>query len=211
VRHGESEHHIRRLTGGWTDTSLTALGHEQAALVAARLRDELAPHEIRLFTSDLVRAVETAEHIATAFGVTPKPDQRLREHNNGEAVGLTMDEAAARWPGVWDSPWLIDHRPFPGSETGREFYERAGALIDELDMYGPAPVIVSHGGTIICLIARWLRLSPEALEPIGFAVHATAICVLQTDRHGDRILERLNDVSHLDSRHGRRRLGDLVG
>ena len=32
VRHGQSEHHVRGLTGGWTDTPLTALGHGQRRL-----------------------------------------------------------------------------------------------------------------------------------------------------------------------------------
>jgi probable phosphoglycerate mutase len=198
VRHAESEHHIQRLTGGWTDTPLTLRGHEQSALLAARLRDEFAGAEVALFTSDFLRAAQTAQHIADALGVPPNPDQRLREHNNGEAAGLTMQEAAARWPAAWETPWRIDDRPFPGSETGREFYARVGAFIDDLDLDPVAiPIVVSHGAAIDCLVASWLRLTPEALEPIGFSAHPTAISVLSTDRHGNRIVERLNDASPL--------------
>ena len=101
-------------------------------------------------------------------------------------------------------------RPFPGAETGREFYERAGSFIDTLSADGPLPVVVSHGGTIICMVARWLRLTPEALEPIGFSTHTASITVLQSDAHGDRIVERLNDVAHLAGIEGWVGLGDLV-
>src|SRR5262245_40086353 len=130
VRHAESEHHLRRLTGGWTQTPLTSLGHEQARRLAARLRDELGDTPVRVFTSDLVRSRQTAEHIATAFGVEVIEDQRLREHNNGVAIDLTLSEAKERFPGVYDRPWGLDFRPFEGSETGREFFDRVGTFLD---------------------------------------------------------------------------------
>jgi broad specificity phosphatase PhoE len=210
VRHAQSEHHVRGLSGGWTETPLTALGHEQSERVAARLKAELGGTPIRLFTSDLLRCQETARHITVALGVEAVADARLREHNNGAAVDLTMSEVRQRFPGVFDSPWALDFRPFPGSETGREFYERAGAFIDTLPGKGPLPVVVSHGGTLICLVARWLNLTPEALEPIGFAFHTAGITVLQTDRHGDRIVERLNDIAHLAGIEGWVGLGHFV-
>jgi broad specificity phosphatase PhoE len=210
LRHGQSEHHVRGLSGGWTQTPLTALGHEQSERAAARLKAELGEIPVRLFTSDLLRCQETARHIAAAFGVEAVPDARLREHNNGAAVDLTMTEVRERFPGVFDSPWPLDFRPFPGSETGREFYERAGAFIDTLPDKGPLPVVVSHGGTLICLVARWLGLTPEALEPVGFAFHTASITVLQTDRHGSRIVERLNDIAHVAGLDGWVGLGHLV-
>jgi probable phosphoglycerate mutase len=210
VRHAQSEHHVRGLSGGWTQTPLTAIGHEQSVRVAARLKAELGAIPIRLFTSDLLRCQETACHIAAAFGVEAVDDARLREHNNGAAVDLTMTEVRARFPGVFDAPWALDFRPFPGAETGREFYERAGAFIDTLPAEGPLPVVVSHGGTLTCLVARWLLLSPEALEPIGFAFHPVSITVLQTDRHGGPVVERLNDTAHVAGMDGWVGLGHLL-
>ena len=212
VRHAQSEHHVLRLTGGWTDTGLTALGHEQSRLLAARLRDELGPRPVRLFSSDLKRAMETAAHIGEAFGVEPVANARLRENNNGECAGLTIEEAKERWPDVWTKPASLDVQEFPGAETPREFYERAGAFIDDIVSHrdGAVPIIVTHGGTMVCLVARWLGLSAEVLEPIGFSAHTTGITVLQTDRHGGHIVERLNDTSHLAGLEGGVKLGDLL-
>jgi probable phosphoglycerate mutase len=198
VRHAQSEHHVRRLTGGWTDMPLTDLGHEQSRRLAARLKSELAGAPIALYTSDLRRAAETADHLAAALNAKPIADARLREHNNGEAVGMTLTEARERYAGVFDHAWSIDERPFPGSETGREFYARLSAFVDDLrDDDGRTPIVVSHGAAIICIIARWLRLTPEALEPIGFSSHTTGITTLTLDKYGCPQVERLNDIAHL--------------
>jgi probable phosphoglycerate mutase len=197
VRHAQSEHHVRGLTGGWTDTPLTELGHQQSRRLAARLKTELGNARVALYTSDLRRAAQTAEHIAAALRVDPIADVRLREHNNGEAVDMTMAEARERFPGVFDQPWLIDDRPFPGSESGREFYTRVSGFVDSLADDGRVPVVVSHGAAIVCLIAAWLMLTPEALEPIGFSAHTTSITCLTRDRHGGPTVERINDVAHL--------------
>jgi broad specificity phosphatase PhoE len=61
IRHGQSEHHIRGLTGGWTDMPLSQLGSVQARALAdycrQRLDSEPSPF---LFSSDLQRAAQTA-------------------------------------------------------------------------------------------------------------------------------------------------------
>ncbi|HEY8171959.1 MAG TPA: histidine phosphatase family protein, partial [Dehalococcoidia bacterium] len=121
----------------------------------------------------------------------------LREHNNGEAANMSFVEAQERFPDVFDQPWLIDDRPFPGSESGREFYARVGAFFDDLSADGRVHIAVSHGAAIVCLIARWLMLTPESLEPIGFSAHTTGITCLTRDRFGGPVIERMNDVAHL--------------
>lgn len=209
VRHAESEHHLLRLTGGWTDTPLTERGHEQSRLVAARLAAELAGHTVSVYSSDLQRAKQTAAHIADAVGANVTLDKRLREHNNGAAAGLTIDEAKKRWPGKWGLAVPLDESAYDGAETPRHFYDRAGAFIDEIAHDGTVPVVVSHGGTIVCLVARWLGLSAEVLNPIGFSAHTTSITVLSRDENGRR-LDVLNDTAHLSGEHGRVTLGELV-
>jgi len=201
VRHAESEHHVRRLSGGWTDTPLTALGHEQAHRVARRLKAELGDSPIRLLTSDLLRTQNTARHIAEAFQVEPVLDQRLREFNNGEAANLTQAEVERRWPRV-PGPMGLDERPWPGCETWREFYLRAGNFLDSLDLEGPTPVLVTHGGTVFVLVAHWLGLPPELMNVVNFSAHVTSVTVLRRPSNGLREIERLNDVAHLAGMEG---------
>jgi probable phosphoglycerate mutase len=196
IRHAQSEHHVKGLSGGWTDTPLTELGHQQARTAANRLRSELAGVPIRLFSSDLLRTRETAQHIADAFHVTPNLDWRLREFNNGEAANLTLAEAHRRFPDR-PGPWPADHRQWPGGETWREFHRRAGAFIDELDLDGPLAIVVTHGGTLDTMAARWLLVDEEKVSHVGFASSVTGMTVLQKDELGHRRVERMNDTAHL--------------
>lgn len=200
VRHAESEHHIKRLSGGWTDTPITEVGHRQAHRVAQRLRAELGEEPVRLFTSDLLRTQNTARHIADALGLEPVLDERLREFNNGEAANLTQDEVERRWPRAAGAMGL-DERPWPGCESWRDFYARAGGFLDSLDLDGPTPIIVTHGGTLHVLVSHWLGLPPELMKAVNFTAHVTSVTVLRV-WHGLREVERLNDVSHLAGMEG---------
>ena len=210
IRHGQSEHHILKLTGGWTDTPLTELGHEQARLAAARLKAELPDAAVRVLTSDLLRASETAAHIAAAFGVDVEIDERLREHNNGESVNMTIAEARARWPDARDM--RMHTRMAPGAETGAEFYARARAFMDDLNDDGGVPIIVTHGGTVRMLIAAWLRLSDDALDFVHFASHPTGIAVLLSwgEAGQERMIERVSDIAHLSGVDGWVSLRDVI-
>lgn len=210
VRHGQSEHHVRRLTGGWTDTPLTGLGHEQARLLAARLRAELPARNVRVIASDLSRAAQTAEHVATAFDVAVEFDQRLREHNNGESVNMTIDEARARWPDARDM--RMGERMVPGAETGAEFYARARSFIDEMEDDDVLPLVITHGGTIRMMAAAWLRMSDDALDYAHFASHPTGITTLIAwgDDRRERMVERANDIAHLAGVEGWMNLADVL-
>lgn len=201
IRHAESEHHVKRLSGGWTDTPITERGHRQARLLAERLKDELGETPVRLFTSDLLRTRETAGHIAAALAVEPVPDARLREFNNGEAANLTIDEALRRFPQP-PGPWGADYRGFPGGETWRELYTRAAAFLADLPDDGRLPLVVTHSGTTIGLVAGWLGLPAETTHQIGFSAHVTGVTVLQRDDHGYSRIERLNDIAHLAGSEG---------
>lgn len=207
IRHAESEHHVKRLSGGWTDTPITELGHQQAHRVAQRLKAELGEAPVRVVTSDLLRTRDTAQHIGDAFGIEPIADERLREFNNGEAANLSQEEVERRWPRPAGAMGL-DERPWPGCESWRDFYARAGAFLDALDLDGPTPILVTHGGTVHVLVSHWLGLSPELMKAVNFSAHVTSLTVLR-EWHGLREVERLNDVSHLAEMQGWVGLGAL--
>lgn len=82
VRHGEATHHTEHLTGGWTDSELTAAGRAQLQAVASKLACDFAgqSRNLRLLTSDLKRAVESAQILADKLGFTRlEPYEFLRE------------------------------------------------------------------------------------------------------------------------------------
>ena len=131
VRHGEATHHTEHLTGGWTDSELTAAGKVQLQAVASKLAKDFAgqSRDLRILTSDLKRAEESARIIAARLGISKlEPYEFLREKNNGQAAGLTETAAKALYQ---QPPTLkeLHHRNYPGGETrqsrfgaeGREF------------------------------------------------------------------------------------------
>src|SRR5882724_5938902 len=94
LRHAQSEHHIQGLTGGWTDTPLTFHGIDQAQALAERCQQFLADEPLlSIYSSDLLRASQTAGYVSAALGRECHLESGLREINNGVAVGLTMEEA----------------------------------------------------------------------------------------------------------------------
>jgi broad specificity phosphatase PhoE len=69
--------------------------------------------------------------------------------------------------------------------------------VDELKPFEGTIVVVTHGASMECVIGRWLGLSPEAVASMGFAVYPASITELTRDRFARPLLERMNDVAHL--------------
>jgi probable phosphoglycerate mutase len=196
VRHGEAEHNVSDLTGGWTDSGLTPLGERQAAAVAERLARELKGTDVRLLSSDLKRARQTAEAIAEALGVEAAYSTDLREFNNGVAANKRREEVQELYVEPGDS--LLDWQPYPGAETWRRFHLRVASYMDKVMEAQDKPfLIICHGGTVVQIVSWWLRLPIETLNWVNFHSYPTGITVLTETKWGERLLERLNDTSHL--------------
>ncbi len=196
IRHGQSEHHLKDLTGGWTDTGLTELGRRQSAHLASRLKREIGDTPIKLYCSDLKRAFQTTEILGKEMGLTPNLAPQLREHNNGIAAGKTIQEAK-QYTLERTEPY-IDWQPYPQAETWRQFYLRVSCYMERLtENQEYALLIVTHGGTIINILAWWLKLEVDMLSEVSFDASPTSITVLRTNQWDERTIERLNDTAHL--------------
>lgn len=69
VRHGEPEHLVKGMVGGWTDLPLTDRGRKQIEITANRLKDLFESRIEIIYSSDLVRASESAKIIQERFDV----------------------------------------------------------------------------------------------------------------------------------------------
>jgi probable phosphoglycerate mutase len=160
VRHGQSEWNAAGLLQGQTpDVPLTELGHAQAAAAAAELA-ELRPGA--LLSSDLLRAVQTAEHCARATGLPLVTVPALREQGYGELEGRPSRE-------LWDVvDWTDPHWSAPGGESLAELHARVQAFVKELTAEPPADVIalVTHGDTIRAVQAVVAGLGADALPVV---------------------------------------------
>jgi 2,3-bisphosphoglycerate-dependent phosphoglycerate mutase len=138
---------------GWLDGRLSERGKILAAELGERRRSDKVS---AVYTSDLGRAVETAE---IAFGATDIPvfrEQRLRECDYGEMNGELRAVLDA------DGPQGLDER-HPGGESWRDAIERVKGFLDELTRTrdGERVVVIGH-------ISAWYAL--ESLSK-GLPVH----------------------------------------
>lgn len=194
IRHGESKHLSEDITGGWTDTSLTERGVAQANAVANRLQIVLEDHKFSLFSSDLLRASETAEIISNRFKKDIIYLRELRELNNGVAANLKNDEARK----IMSPPIepFEDWIPFDGSESWRMLYSRATKVLEHISsLEKERAVIVSHGNTLRCLISSWMGISLD--DRITYDLHTCSVTWLRVNRLGQKTIRKLNECGHL--------------
>ncbi len=203
IRHGEATHHTNKLTGGWTDSVLTEKGKYQLAAAAKKLARDFCGRDtkIRILASDLQRAAESAEIIAGAIGAEKAVEKYifLREKNNGQAAGMTEEEAKK----IYCRPATeqdLNHRNYPGGETRNEFYRRnIEGLLQHTDPEKENLIIVAHKGTIQNIIFYWLGMDMPQVAEKNFSVdiQPASISVLGINKWHEHTLFRLNDISHL--------------
>lgn len=144
VRHAQAEGNFLREFHGWTDSGITELGHQQAALAAKRLK------EIRmdvLYSSTMKRALETARYISKEKELPILRTDQLKEINGGAWEGVKFDQLPQRWPKEHDT-W--ENKPhlhqMPNGESVKEFQER---LIKEMES-----IIAANPGKTICIVTH---------------------------------------------------------
>lgn len=198
VRHAEPQEPEGGSGSHWTDTALSARGRRQAARVAARLKEELGDTRCGVYSSDLKRALETAEAIGEALGEGVHPVPALREFKDGLASGGT-EEALAMFGTEMTAP-MRDLQADPSGETWRAFHDRVASGMDRItrDQEGPI-VVVSHYGTTMNIVGWWLglTLTAEGDTPVSFDASLASVGVLRVNRQGKHTIERLNDTAHL--------------
>lgn len=188
IRHGETDWNTARRLQGHIDTPLNATGQRQAQATAALL----AGHGFQaLYTSDLLRARQTAAAAGTACGLQPQPEPRLRERHYGLFQGLTYDEAAVRHPEEYRRFHARDpHYAFAGGgESLTAFARRIGAALEDLARRhaGTAILVVTHGGVLD--IAHRLASRRPLASPRDFPIPNAALNWLEFTEAGWQVLE----------------------
>ena len=196
IRHGETEWNAAGREQGQLDSPLTARGLKQAEAIAGRLRRVSFS---ALYSSDLGRALHTAEIVARATGATIESDAGLRERHTGIFQGLTKEQMAAQYPSEY-SAYRADPYAYqvPGGESGQQRTERSVGVMNALaDRHADETIVaITHGGFLIGFFEHVLGLAPGNAwrfkrQNAAFNVFA------RTD--GVWSLETWNDTSHLDT------------
>ena len=90
IQHTQSIHHTNGMVGSWTDWKLSEEGILQAKKIGEKLKTELAEKKLVMYSSDLLRAKQTAEIVGGYLGLTPVLRTELRERNLGRCCGKSV-------------------------------------------------------------------------------------------------------------------------
>jgi probable phosphoglycerate mutase len=147
VRHGQTEYNAAQRLQGQCDSSLTALGVEQARRMGNHLKPLIDdPARWDIIASPLGRTVRTAEIIRETMGLDCeiRLDPRVQELHVGEWEGFHHHEIEAASPGIIGTPgWLLTA---PGGERYDDVAGRISSFIAEIDEAdGRRRIVVSHG------------------------------------------------------------------
>lgn len=203
IQHPQSEQHLNQMIGSWCDWELTKLGIKQANNIGKHLSAEINANEYCLFSSDLLRAQQTAEIVASYLKAKPIYTEALREFNLGEAIGHSKEWAKENlqcpvFPRTLDWAQNINDRPFNNAETKSEVWDRvSNFLTHTLQLTNENLIIVSHDGTLSILFAIWLGLDIHQLNQISLFGKTGGVSFLSEDDNGNRIIHRLNDMSYI--------------
>lgn len=154
LRHGRTAWNDIDRAQGHVDVELDDCGRAQAEAAATAL---VSWHPVRLWSSDLTRAQQTAAYLEKSTGLTAELDPRLREFDLGARSGLTRPEFAERYPREF-AAWLAGAEGplVPGEESRQEVADRVGPAVGEqLAALAPGQtgVAVLHGACLKVALA----------------------------------------------------------
>ena len=161
VRHGSTKlngAHGGERTRGWLPVPLTLQGMQEIAETADALGDLEGVDG--LYSSDLVRAVQSAQEIARVLGMELQPTEELRDWNLGDLAG---ERIASILP---QTHHLIDHpdEKAPGGESYNTFLERAVPFLTKLVESKKLNIAVAHN-RIITLLAALCKQEGDFPDP----------------------------------------------
>ncbi|MDI6827002.1 MAG: histidine phosphatase family protein, partial [Armatimonadota bacterium] len=199
ARHGEVDFNRANAYIGQTDLPLNDTGRRQAAMLA----DYLAEKNISaVYSSNLSRARETADILASRLGLVVNIVPELRELNYGEWEGVPETEVARRYGDLYrmylENPVNIK---IPGGEKVQDLIDRAWQAFLQIaeSCMDLNALVVAHkcvNRVLICLI---LGINPNNYRLIGQA--NAAINVIEIRRDGRLIVDKINDTCHVMADH----------
>jgi broad specificity phosphatase PhoE len=198
IRHGQSKGNAEGRFGGHTAVALSPRGHRQAQATAQALSSE---NLSAIYSSDLLRAVQTAEPLARLTGLPINKSDAFRERSVGVMEGLTFEEAASEHPEQYAA---LIRRDFEhvllGGESYRQMLDRAARQLDQAIEWhrGGNIAIFSHTGTI-CILTLHLMgaLDAPELRPVWITTANCAITRFELRMDGFVRVLVVNDTRHL--------------
>jgi len=195
VRHGQTHWNLQLIRQGDLDSPLTETGLAQARALGERLARETFT---ALYSSDLGRAVQTAQIIAEATGHKIVTDPRLRERHLGIFQGLNGDQLREKYPEEYRLHRTVGPSyVIPGGESVEQQVARNVDCLNEIakQHFGETIVVVTHGGVLSGLFRYTFSIPFNA--PRRFEFTNAGLNVFNYDE-GNWFLQTWGDLSHLN-------------
>ncbi len=164
VRHGESLGNAVHQLLGHTDLDLSPLGYKQAEATAKALDNQQID---AIYSSDLLRAFNTAKAVADRRKMTVIGSRELREVRLGDWEGLKVEEVLEKYGDMYKANWLCGFGTFrfPGGESTKEAGERFfnEALKIAKENRNKTILIGAHAAVIRAFVAKVLEIPAEEI------------------------------------------------
>ena len=194
VRHGQTNWNILGKTQGHGNSDLTAKGIEQATELAESIVNYPIDY---IYSSDLGRAVQTAQILGDKLNIKVKETEALREMGFGEWEGLLIDEIKTNYANVYttwrNEPHLAQ---IPGGETLHLIKDRVDSFIQSLnEKYDNKHILlVTHSVTVRVMLLAFLNSGMENIYRIK--QDNTALNIVEYRDYGPVVI-KMNDTSHI--------------
>ena len=196
MQHTQSVHHTNGMVGSWTDWELSELGVQQANRIGKKLKTELLQKKFVMYSSDLLRAKQTAENVGKHLGVTPVLRAELRERNLGKCCGKSV-----QW--LRDNQEMqektVDDKLFSDAESRRDEWNRLKPFYDEIMASKDKNIIiVSHGDLLSVFNTIFLGFDIETLNACEIFGIAGGVSHMIVTDDGKRFIKRVSDMSYIN-------------
>ena len=197
VRHGSTDSNATGVMRGWTDDPLSQAGRHQAEHAGKYLKT-LEPFEC-IYSSDLRRAVQTANLIAADLQIPTRTRVELRELNLGKLEGRTEQElwnyfTKQSGTGVGPSTMAFADVSFPGGEAASQFIQRTQkAFAEIMANHQDSVLVVSHGAQTMVMLGMWFE--KDLTKWTQFRVDNCSVSEIIFEP-APRLV-RVNDTAHL--------------
>jgi phosphoserine phosphatase len=194
ARHGQTIWNKERRFQGQTDIPLSKEGVKQAKALAKRIKNLKIS---KIYTSQLKRAIHTADIIAKPAKLTVEKIKELNERSYGAWEGLFWEDKNKELNGSLKACEL-DVIPEGGESLAQVQKGILGVFNPLIKKHqGETILIVCHGIVIRVLISHLTKLSPK--EVMEKKIPNTSISIFYLEDNGKIIEEVIGDASHLEN------------
>lgn len=182
ITHCEASHSVEGKVGGWFDSELTELGKRQASQLPDKISEfGFDIRNLTVYSSDLLRAFQTAQILTNGTNKMPILDQRLREMSFGAHGGMKQSEHNKNMIPISPDGNRLDHLICNGAESRRNIAERIYEFVDEIMQSDEDKVVITHGFAATFFIAAFQKIAVSSMSYINYRLKPGSISILEED------------------------------